>query len=89
MKIKDTDKNYIQFLNRNEDWLHLIYRSPVFEKFDEEFKTQITTLFNHKRERELRRLNFQYIIELLKVMGHNEIELLPANRLCDVYLPKE
>ncbi len=41
MKIKNIDKNYMQFLMRNEDWLPLIYRLPVFEKFDQEFKSQV------------------------------------------------
>jgi hypothetical protein len=31
----------MQFLMRNEDWLPLIYRLPVFEKFDQEFKSQV------------------------------------------------
>jgi len=46
-------------------------------------------MFNVKREKETKRLNYQYIIELLKVMGHNEIEVCPDNKLCDIYLPKE
>lgn len=48
----------------------------------------MNNLFEAKKTAESKFYTFQMLVEFLKAMGHTDLEVFPADKHCEIYLPK-
>jgi hypothetical protein len=86
-QLKKKPKNLERQRTIEEDWVLMIRRTPIFTSLEPEIQTAYDTVFNMRVESEMRKQFNYFLLEYLKIMGHN-FEFQPKNVLCDILIPE-
>ena len=71
----------------SEEWLGLVRRSPLFNRLETEIQSSIDNIFKLKAQREANSNPVKLLVEYLKAMGHSNVQIQPAEVVCDLLLP--